>query len=82
VVTTELQIELRLSDAGLTYDKQTWHPAVPRMIEQELHLIEDRGRTRVGNPPLGTDVGDPLPLAGPGEPPPLFVVVNLVAGHQ
>ena len=43
------------------------------MIKQELHLIEDRGRARVGNPSLGADIGDPLLLAGPGEPLPLFL---------
>jgi hypothetical protein len=52
------------------------------MIEQELHLIEDRGRARVGDPSLGADIGDSLSLAGPSEPPPLFLEVNLVAGHQ
>ena len=50
------------------------------MIEQELHLIEDRGRARVGDPSLGADISDPLPLAGPGEPPPQIdhTIVDLI----
>jgi hypothetical protein len=82
VVPAKLQIQLRLSDAGLTNDQQTRHPAVARMVKQKLHLIEDRGRTRVSDPPLGPDVGDPFSLAGPGEPAALFVALNLVAGHR